>query len=209
MNVTTLTNLIKGRLARFTGSSSKLDPYILNELQAAQGRLEISAWLPAFLRARSVLTVSSETFSLPADCLRLDDTEECPIQILIQGKYEMLRRETSEFARLYYSSEVGEPKSYVVEGDEVYLYPPPNQDYTIRLKYFKAEPQLSESVVSNKWTVKAGELLMSEAGVVLATGYLANQEATALFESLRQRVQRELQHADAARDLAGRTEADD
>lgn len=212
MEVSEIVKLLKGRLSRFTNASTKLDEFFEGEIRTAQTRLERRAALPSFLikRVEGTVLQGQGQIELPPDMLRLIDSENSPVSIKVGSAWRPLFKEDVEFAEeLYGAAGEDTPRCFVVEGDAIYLYPAADKTYPVRLRYYAAEPVLVSPSSQNKWTSKATELLMSEAGVILASGYLQHQEAVIMFEGLRREAERNLFAADAAKDMAGRSLTED
>jgi hypothetical protein len=198
--------LLKRRLGRYTDNPTELDTFILDELKAAQNRLENKTSLPWFLKTRLSglqTVVGEERIVIPYNWLRVREDWEKPVQILKDGlwrnlpvySYEKLWENTTAVPDL--------PVGCAQDGGDIVLGPPPAESYPIKLGYFKREFVLvTGTVVSNGWLKYAFDLIISEAGFILANNYLKNAEAAGQFRAEIQRAEQDLRMTTIAYETA-------
>ena len=198
--------LLKRRLGRYTDNPSNLDEHILAELKAAQERLENKTALPWFLKARRegiTTTPGVDKITLPLDFIRLREDWEYPVQLKYDGKWRRLGVYSYDQFWDNTSEEGDVPTSAAQDGPTIILGPTPTGLYPIRLGYYKKEFVLNPGkVVSNAWLKYAFDLIISEAGFILANNYLKNQEAAAQFQAEIVRAERDLRMTTIAYETA-------
>ncbi len=198
--------LLKRRLGRYTANPTELDDFILDELIAAQTRLENKAVLPWFLKARISniqTTPGQEHIVLPYDWVRLREDWEKPVQLNYQGKWANLNVYSYEMLWENTSSESSVPTGCAQDGRTIVMGPPPNAVYQIKLAYYKREYTLKlQKVTSNAWLKYAFDLIVSEAGFILANNYLKNQEAAGQFAAEVKRADQDLRMTTIAYEVA-------
>jgi hypothetical protein len=198
--------LLKRRLGRYTDNPNQLDDFILDELVAAQNRLENKTMLPWFLKTRVEniqTTPGQDRIVLPYNWLRLREDWERPVQLLYQGQWRRIGVYSYDQLWDNTSGVPDVPTSCAQDGRHIILGPPPRAVYQIKLAYYKREFTLVEGkVVSNAWLKYAFDLLVSEAGFILANNYLKNQEATAQFAAEVKRAEEDLRMTNIAYEVA-------
>lgn len=198
--------LLKHRLGRYTNNPADLDGYILDELVAAQNRLENKTSLPWFLKTRVEniqTTPGQDRIVLPYDWIRIREDWERPVQLKYQGQW--IRIGVYSYDQLWdnTSDTPGLPTSCAQDGMNIVLGPPPDAVYQVKLAYYKREYTLAEGkVVSNAWLKYAFDLIVAEAGFILANNYLKNQEAAAQFNAEIQRAEQDLRMTTIAQEVA-------
>lgn len=198
--------LLLGRLARFTAPGVTLTAAVLAEVQAAQERLEQSNVLFEFLKKRTTWTLSSGTglYTKPDDFIRFLPEESEPMILVESNIRSRLRQKLMRDALTEGWNDwsvTGVPAFYMDDVDSFRFYPTTDKAYTLEVRYYAKDTLITEGA-SNKWSTKGLELLVSEAGVVLAQNYLKNLEAVQMFEAMRQRVVDQLLKQAVAAEMA-------
>jgi hypothetical protein len=197
--------LIQNRL----GQRSGLDTQIVDEMQAAQERLEQEAALPWFLLTQEDIVISASPFALSgltASFLREVDTDN-PLwrqsttdsadwEPVIKDSYDALRYETS-------LNGTGTPRYYTLYGDSLYLFTAPDTSYTFRYLFYQKAAVLSSNI-ENVWLASASGLLVSETGLTTAR-FLRDKDAVNFFGQELARARVNLNNFMAARETAGRS----
>lgn len=191
MNGQEAVNTLKFRLNRGTSASSAFEAELLTELQNAQNRLEISPELPHFLlteRAFISLTQGEERVAVPTSFLRekeesdmqVEDTEESSGS---QARFTELRKMNMDQLRRRWPDEPeGRPEGYALQGNYFRLRPIPDKTtYRLWMPYYKKDDAIALGA-TNLWLGTYPELVIAEAGVVLAA-VLKNPSAAQFFAS--------------------------
>lgn len=198
--------LLKRRLGRYTDNPTGLDEYILPELVAAQNRLENKTALPWFMKTRIdtiQTTPGQERIVKPNNWVRIREDWEIPVQIKVDGQWRKLGVYSYEQFWDNTSDTPGVPTACAQDGQDIVLGPPPAAVYPVRLGYYKREYKLVlNKVTSNAWLKYAFDLIVSEAGFILANNYLKNQEAAAQFAAEIQRAESDLRMTTIAYETA-------
>lgn len=191
-------SLIKGRLARW--NDTVLTNHIITELQMAQIRAEQKATLPWFLLTESSYTTTTageERIEVPADFLR--EAEEDALWLEdAEGTWRELRKGDYSSLRPRYP-ESGKPVTYALVGNYFRLFPVPDSaGYTAHMIYYAKDATL-ETNVENKWLSHAPEILIADAGHIIASRYVRNDSAAMEFKADYARAYDELRVANQAR----------
>lgn len=203
----TAKTLLKNRLGRGTSANTAFDTWMQSELEAAQTRLEKMSVLPYFLvseRAFSVVTINEERVQLPTGFLR--EVEETVVQLYdtSSGEYEELVKNLPEDLKIHHpDEETGRPKRYAIRGDYFLVCPIPDKTtYQIWMTYYKAADVITDEA-ENAWLQYYPDLLIAEAGVLMAStlrndaalnslSTLKNQQMEALLRDENARLQANL-----------------
>lgn len=177
-------NILKGRLARFTASTS-LDKYIMAELQQGQRSLEEDAFIPWFLAktdSTSLKTAAGEDMvPWPADFLReCDEDYRSSLMISLDDYWRPLTKTDDEDIDLW-GQDLGVPSRYSISGMNFRMGRVPDGVYSLRLRYYARAPAITEEVTENVWTKNASDYLIAQAGFRLAAMYLKNDTAAQIF----------------------------
>ena len=196
-------SILKGRLARW--NDTVLTDYIVTELQAAQQRAELRASLPWFLLTESSYTTTTsgeERIEIPADFLR--EAEEDALWMEdAEGTWAEMRKDDYSTLRARYP-ESGKPRGYALVGNYFRLFPVPDSaGYTAHMIYYAKDAVLTANV-ENNWLAHAPEVLISDAGHIIASRYVRNDAAAAEFKADYMRAYDELRIANQARRDANR-----
>lgn len=195
--------MIKRRVSRSISGSDELENWIYLELNAAQNRLEGAPELPWFLlteEAYQAVTQGEERVLLPADFLRETDTDNLQIEDTETGAIVDLTKVQYDDARRRYGEDLGIPKVYVLSGAYYRLRPIPDKTtYRLWMTYFAKGGEIL-ATTGNVWLDNMPDLLISEAGIVIATA-LRNDQAVALFTGLRKTEMNRMVVENVAREM--------
>lgn len=199
-------DLLKQRLGRYTAGTVEFDEHMLDEIQAAQLRLEDGPELPWFLKERRSTfqtAAGQEYVNITNDFIRLRDEHEIPVQIYHDGQWKQIHVYT--YAQMWSNtSGTGLPTAAAIDGPRLVLSPIPDKVYSLKLGYYSKEPLPQPGlVITNGWLEWAMDLLIAEAGVILAMNYLKNQEAAAMFEKQRVTAKKRLTEQNIAYEVGG------
>lgn len=203
---------IKGQLKNWT--STAIDTWCINELNAAVRRLQRAPELPWFLfvdtdvDGTNLSTVAgTEYVTLPSNflredaereyCLYVQDTSEDDQWVaLVKEDYSIVKARETESAR---------PKYYDIIGSNIYLRAVPDAVYTLRVMYYKKDDVIAAGSTETTWLTQREDLLIAEAGFVIASQYLADAAAAQMFDLRRKEERQLLQHEIVARHEAARS----
>jgi hypothetical protein len=179
----------KQRLTRNTAAGTNLDTWILDEMKAAQTRLEHADVLPWFLiaeRSYEEITSGEERVLVPNDFLMEVDDEEMQVEDTASGTFTELGGKWlyDELKRRYPDEEEGDPVRYALLGQYFRLRPIPKKT-TLRLwmTYF-AEDAVIATGADNNLLKHFPDLIIAEAGAIIATA-TRNELALGLFEKMK------------------------
>jgi hypothetical protein len=171
------------------------DANIIDELVAAQERLQNEAWLPDFLFATDTIVVTTETVDLETELdryLRLHDRAG-GIRYLDSSAtdnepYKKLTRfDEKELLVQRYPGNLtagNVPQGYFMVDSLVVLRPVPSAgaSVTLHVSFYQGEAVDPAAGNSTLWTIKAADYLMGEAGIAIAQ-FLRDQQALSLFQA--------------------------
>lgn len=195
--------LMKRRMARFS-SSTTMDDDVLIELQQAQTRLELSPVLPWFLLSeRSFIDteVNEPRIIVPDDMIR--EYEEGALWVLdAEGvEHELKKRIWDDIKSDPRFDTPARPSRYALVGEYFRLRPVPNAIYRVRMIFFQQQPIITIGD-ENKWLKWAPDLVIAEAGVIVASSYIKNKEAEKMFSDMVAKEEVRLAIASEAREHA-------
>ncbi len=201
MNGEEVVALVKRRMARF-GSSTSLDADVVIELNQAQKRLELNPFLPWFLLSErsTISTVEAEArIIVPTDMIR--EYEEGTLWVLDAqgGEHELTKNLWDELKNDSRFDGTGRPKRYATVGLYFRLRPIPDAIYTLRMIYYKAQSVIVQDGTTNQWLTWGTDLLVAEAGFILATSYTQNDKSAKMFRDMIPAEMTRLMIADEAR----------
>ena len=190
-------------------SSSTVVTKAQNALMFVQNELEHDAELPYFLKeevTNLTCTASNERMATPAGFIRIWDEDALYVQELNSDPvtWVPLDKDEPRYLRVN-TQEDGEaqPTSYAWPGQsEFMLFPTPDQVYTFRLIYYKADAVLSSNI-TNKGLTHLPYLMIGKAGVILAAS-LRDQGALSIFTTFIQNELPKLNSLTTDRDQSGR-----
>ena len=195
--------LIKEQL----GFRTTLDANIVRYLTLAQIALEKLPDKPWFLMSEDSFTITTadeERVEVPADFIeevedatfkyRPDTYPTDPENDLIKDGYDNLRQ-------VYVGSVTGPPEAYALLGNYFRIFPTPDDDYNVRLIYYKKAAALAVGSDSNVWSLNAPHLLMGTAGMHIGTA-IRDKDATSTFQSWISADMQAINNKNVARDVA-------
>lgn len=211
MTPDTAISRIKGQLGNWSGTN--IDTWIVNELNAAVRRLQKLPDLPWFLfkdtnvlGTNLVTVIGTETVALPSDFLR--EPEELIACLFSQDTGEddtwtpILKDDYSVLKARYTGT--GRPKHYDLIGSSLYLRQIPDAAYTLRLLYYQQDAVITAGSTETTWLTQREDLLIAEAGMVIAAQYVRDERAAQMFMLRRQEERKMLQDEITARHEAAR-----
>ncbi|MAH46438.1 hypothetical protein CMI37_11440 [Candidatus Pacearchaeota archaeon] len=162
------------------------DTEIVEALQDTQQELEQGDFLPWFLLSEvtSAVTVSDEErVALPSGFLRETDWEDALYYFDgdaadASDVWNELPKDSISYLRDVYPG-VGSPLAYALDDEYYRLFPTPDDVYTLKQMFFKADTTLGDNV-ENKWLTHAHKWMIGETGLVMAED-LRDKAAVALF----------------------------
>ena len=176
----------RARIQQTLAFRSDKETEILAALQDAQVMLERGAELPWFLLsevASITTTDGEERMALPTDFLR--EWEDDPLWYFVAGSggdadtWTELAKDDLALLRSKYPGE-GAPVAYALDVKYFRIFPTPDDTYTLKMMYFKADAVLTTNI-ENQWLTYFPHLVIGEAGLLLATG-LRDKDAIAIFQ---------------------------
>lgn len=215
MQYATLKKTLKGRLARFSASTS-LDPHINNELNAMMVELEEEGFIPWFLFARADLNIYYDLYQidLPTDFSRemLSDADDpkqafCKLRTADDTHWEKL--ELLGYHPLYegfikvLSADHARPTKYFVDVNERKLCfnTWADQEYNLSFEYVKVGDRYTETPAETEeplWAKHAPGYLIAATGLRIASMYIKNADAAQMFIADAQRERIKLIHKHTA-----------
>lgn len=196
--------LFRFRLARFTADATTLtDEMLLVEMNLAQKRLEEEACLPWFLiseMATEQTVPHDERVQLPDTFIRELETDSLWL-VEDSGKLLPLGKAPLDALRERFA-DVGEakPRGYAISGNYFRLRPVPDTIYNLRMSFFEHDASVVKDV-ENRWLKYETDLLIAEAGQVVATLYLRDDKAAGAFGTWRQERYAKMKANEDARTL--------
>lgn len=195
------------RVQRILAFKTTLSSEIIDALQDTQVELERDPFLPWFLisEVTSASTVDGEErVALPTGFIR--EYEDDALWYFdgtaaVDEQWSELVKDDIQFLRGLHPGE-GKPQAYAL--DELYfrIFPTPDDAYTLKTIFYKADTTLSTDV-ENAWLQYAHELMIGEAGLKLAVP-LRDREAEVRFERMASRGRNRLITETEARAGEGR-----
>lgn len=167
------------------GFRTDLAATIVTNIKLAQITLEKGPIMPWFLLSESSTRrtdPAERRVRIPTDFLReyeegaltyVPDDATIPEVPLVKESLEDLLDE-------YSSISSGEPKKFSLDGYYFNIFPTPDDDYLLKMRYYKKAVVL-DSDVENEWLAEIPLLLIGMAGLLLAPG-LRDTTATATFK---------------------------
>lgn len=170
------------------GFRSNQDENIVTCLKTAQVQLELQPTKPWFLVSEDSfkrVTVGEQRVPLPSDFLQehedgclyyVPDDADGPEDhvLLYKDDYDVLKGNFANEAS-------GPPQAYCILGKYFRVFPVPDDQYVIRMTYYKQDTVLSTNV-ENGWLKYAPFLMMGKAGKMIAGGPLRDAEAMKVFQ---------------------------
>ncbi len=179
-------DVARARIQQTLAFRTDKETEIIAALQDAQVMLERGAELPWFLLsevASITTTDGEERMALPTDFLR--EWEDDPLWYFVAGSggdadtWTELAKDDLALLRSKYPGE-GAPVAYALDVKYFRIFPTPDDTYTLKMMYFKADAVLTTNI-ENQWLTYFPHLVIGEAGQLLATG-LRDKDAIAIFQ---------------------------
>lgn len=190
-------------LASMLGNiGSGLNSVILFELKIAQIKAERGKTLPWQLIVEGTTTTQIDVprITVPEDMLRA--VEYGAFGVEVNGVYTPLKKEyMDEQQEKYAGVGSGVPEKYALIGGQLYLFPPPNDAYTVRFNYYKKDTVLVAGGESNIWSTNYPDLLMGLAGVNLCA-HQRTMDILPVFTAMIKAAYDELMVANTAWEIA-------
>lgn len=190
----------------YLGFRTDLNDQIISMLQRAQVDLENSAFLPWFLIAETATTllVPGESRLAPPDDF-IQEVEEGALWYYnstadTDAQWTELRKLEDDDLREYFQSTAGAPKAYTLDGQYFRIYPTPDLEYSVKLRYYARAATLDANI-ENAWLKYAPDLIIGQAGAKIA---FAARDATAVakFQEMEMMAKGKLIASDTARRMA-------
>jgi hypothetical protein len=160
-------------------------------------------WPWTEVRSTSLTTTSGvKTVSLPSDfSTDVSLLMETPANTI----YPVLKKTIQEIEELYISDSLTqEPTIYAIWDDNIYLYPIPDDTYSLIFDYYGDLTELSNSSDTNSWTTKAEQLIEDRAIWWLATHVMRNPQLASEMRMSTLESYRQLRREATMRSSSGR-----
>lgn len=196
-----LRDVAVARVKQMLGFRKDQDANIVQAMQEVQSELEKEPELPDFLRKTysGLVTVANvRTVNVPSDFIR--EWEQDQMNITTSDGPQSVVKDELGFLRIRYT-DTGVPLKYALVNKQFYLFPMPDQIYTIDGTYYAKDAVLSTNI-ENLWLENIPEILIGGAGVLLATG-LRDKDAIQLFAGMYSGARTKIGMVQAANDAAG------
>lgn len=164
------------------------DATIIKMMERAQLELQRGPTFPWFLlseRSQILTTVSDERIPLPANFigeyeedgiwLRVDTTD--PEQDII------LEKDDVDLLRNLYKNTTGQPLAYSKDGTYFRLFPTPDEQYQLRMMYYRKAESLLGANIENEWLKHSPNSVIGKAGGWYAAT-LRDKGAMQVFDKL-------------------------
>ena len=171
----------------FRASSTNLNTRIVECLQRAQRSREKGKTLPKFLIQEDATltgTANVAAISLPSGFIRIVEDEN----IWWDGdsdndRRELERADYKQLKTIWTGTTLTTPVAYALRKATVHIFPTPTAAHTYTYSYYKAADELDDGSDENVWALNAPDLLIAEAGLIVATD-LGDVEATTKFAAM-------------------------
>lgn len=172
-------------LARRLNNRTDIDTDIITEMQLVQATVleQNGRFLPWFLmteQALEVTDVGENRVRVPDDFLAEVEGQRIWIQNPTTLEWLKLAKDDEMTLEEEYGTATGLPEKYAIAGDHFTLFPTPDSNYSIRLRYAAKATGLDTNV-ENAWLQYAPDLLIAYVGRNLAKTLLQNPELAAQF----------------------------
>lgn len=189
------------------GFRSDLADRIIPNLTAAQTMLEAGPTKPWFLISEDSYvrtTADEDRVPIPSDFIQ--EVDEAVLRYVPDDSEEEqvdLKKDYYDTLRVNYAEvEAGAPEAYCLMGEYFRIFPMPDDDYLIRMIYYKKDTVLTTDV-ENGWLKHVPFLLVGKAGGMIASA-VRDSAALATFMKWEQEGRVLLVSQNADRDMAGR-----
>lgn len=107
------------------------------------------------------------------------------LEVVVSGNDQPLKEVTfDEIEDIDYSHSTGIPDRYAYYDESIYLYPIPNDTYTIRIAYTKTYTELSLDADTNDWTTEAEDLIECRALWTIYARTIKDDEEASKYKTL-------------------------
>lgn len=189
------------------GFRTDLSSQLITSLKLAQIMLERGPTKPWFLLTEAATirtTIDEPRVALPSDFLMEednvhlyyvpDDTTLPPVK-LVKDEFDVLKEN-------YKEAEADKPQAYALIGNYFYLFPTPDDLYTIEMRY-NAQDDLFDADIENGWLKYNPYVLIGKAGWLVARS-INNDVAASTFMSMEKEGRLVLAADDIERELSNR-----
>lgn len=159
-------------IQRGMGYRTDLSDEIVLELNKRMRILERRPVRPWFLLSewhQTVLEIGEQRVQLPSDFLF--EYEEGMLYIYdeedLEDPWKELTKDDEDFLRQYQLGD-GPPEFYSIAADYIVLFPVPDDEYIIKMKYYKKDAAITTGAGTNLWLTYAPDLLIAETGYIVA-----------------------------------------
>lgn len=147
---------------------------LVTALKASQELLELAPTKPWFLLSEGATirtTPNERRVHVPVDFIA--EYEDGALRYLpddaTKDSVILLKFEREHLEKTYARTAVGPPKAYAKVGDYFELWPLPDDDYLLEMRYYYKDEAL-DSNIENRWLKNIPYLLMGHAGQTIAEG---------------------------------------
>ena len=189
-------------------SDTTLTSHAEAEIVQIQNRLELEPELPWFLlteKANATCTADEPRLPVPSNFLM--EWDEGALYVLNPDdskEYEVVKDEYDTLKAQYRDASADLPEFFALRKDVFWLFPTPDQAYTMYITYYKAQTSLTTNI-TNEWTTYAADLLIGELGIIMAGSYLHNPNLRAIFEQETLRARNRISAQNVSREEKNRT----
>lgn len=170
------------------GFRANQDANIVTCLKQAQQQLELQPVKPWFLVSEdSYIRTTADEDRLPLPSDFLEEVDDAVFKYVPDGsegiadEVELIKDEYDVLRRNFKQTVSGAPEAYCLIGSYFRIFPLPDDEYLIRMIYYKQDTVLSTNV-ENGWLKYAPYVLMGKAGQLIAGGPLRDAEAFKIFQ---------------------------
>lgn len=189
LNRTQIITVVLNRAGNRADDTTLVD-FAKMELNLAIAELESQPFLPWFLLSNEVtLTITSgdPNVTLPADFLREYEDEDVWYYNAdnTPTRVALTKIDVDDLTQLHRGVDANEPTTYALVGNQFVIGPTPSDAAalgSLKTRHFARSTELTDSVLTNPWTLNADFLLVNKLGHVMAEQYLRDQVLAASFE---------------------------
>lgn len=171
------------------GFQTNRDATIVSNMQLQQTKLELMPTKPWFLltEPQDLTTTADVAYvAVPTDFLQENDEGGMwYYDASADPGYELTEMKKDDYDVLvenYRGATTGIPEAYALMGERLYLFPTPDDTYTLKYIYYKKADLLATDV-ENEWLQHIPELLIAKTGSMMAAS-LRDFEAMKVFDRM-------------------------
>ena len=191
MTLEDMKTLLAGRL----GQRTDIDDMIYSEIRQAQRTLEKTPPYPWFLVISEVKEYALGNTVLPDKFIETFDDivyiTKATNDVTYYNPMLKVYGTEMEYLNQHAWGTLGRPKNFTIDANTISLAPAPDVSYTFFLLYYAKEPVLASPASENKWSNRAEDLLIAEAGWHVARN-IRDNEAAAMFGQDRAEARRRI-----------------